>query len=71
MSAHERAVEANEMVQMLAATQYGPIIRMMQAEPDCFTHGGRINCAAVARHMSCDAGDVRKMVVELRGMTGP
>lgn len=70
MSAHERAVEAREMVGILKTSQFGNLIGVIEREPDCFTHGGRLNCAAAARHLGTSDAAVRAMVQELRGMTG-
>ncbi len=67
MSAHERAVEAQEIVSKFAASQqYGPMIRLMTQDAACFTQGGRINCAAIARQLSVPAADVRDWVNEIR-----
>jgi hypothetical protein len=70
MSAHERAVEAREIVGILQTSKFAVLVDVMQREPDCFTHGGRLNCAAVSRHLGTSDAAVRAMVQEMRGMTG-
>lgn len=66
MSAHERAVEAAEIVGILKASPFAVLVNVMQSEPDCFTKGGRINCAAVSRHLGTSDSAVRSMVQDLR-----
>ncbi len=70
MSAHERAVEAREIVGILQTSKYAVLVDVMQREPDCLTKGGRINCAAVSRHLSITDAAARAMVSEIR-TSGP
>jgi len=66
MSAHERAVEAAEIVGILKTSPFAVLVDVMQREPDCYTHGGRINCAAVSRHLNISDAAARAMVADLR-----
>lgn len=66
MSAHERAVEAAEILGILKASKFAVFVETLQREPDCFTRGGRINCASVARHLGVEPNVVSGIVREMR-----
>lgn len=71
MSAHERAVEAAEIVNRLNASDLRPLVRALANEPHRFMFAsGRINCSAVARHLRVNAADVVKMIEKARGVAG-
>lgn len=70
MSAHESAVEAREIVGLLQTTKFAVLVNVLQSEPDCFTRGGRINCASVSRHLNMAPTQVSEMMRELRA-SGP
>lgn len=70
ISAHERAVEAREILTKLQKTEFAPLVRALTEEPRCFTHTGRINCSAVARHLGIATSDAGKMLAMAREQRG-
>jgi hypothetical protein len=66
MSAHEKAVEAREIIGRLQTGQFSDLVRTLADNPDCYTAKGRVNQSAVARAMGISTKQVREMFGDVR-----
>ena len=66
MSAHERAIEAKEIVGILKKSKFAAVLQAIEKHDDCRKKNGKLNVDAIARHLKQRAPNVQRLIGEMR-----